>query len=102
MVAFIVRRALLAIPMLIFISFISFIIIQLPPGDYITAYAAQLRQNGEYISAVQEATMRDRMGLNDSAAARSWNSSHASRGGCSVDAFKGAGGAGLLYCFAAN
>ncbi|MEQ1950629.1 hypothetical protein [Mesorhizobium sp. CN2-181] len=44
----------------------------------------------------------DRMGLNDSAAAKSWNSSHASRGGCSLDAFKGTGGAGLMYCFAAN
>ena len=53
MVAFILRRLLLAIPMLIFISFISFVIIQLPPGDYVTAYVAQLRQGGEYISAVQ-------------------------------------------------
>lgn len=44
----------------------------------------------------------DRTGLDDSAAAKSWNSSHASRGGCSVDAFKGTGGAGLLYCFAAD
>ncbi|MFI0846613.1 hypothetical protein [Mesorhizobium sp. IMUNJ 23232] len=44
----------------------------------------------------------DRMGLNDSAEAKSWNASHATRGGCSVDAFKGTGGAGLLYCFAAN
>ncbi|MDQ6437907.1 hypothetical protein RB623_27955 [Mesorhizobium sp. LHD-90] len=44
----------------------------------------------------------DRMGLNDSAEAKSWNASHATRGGCSVDAFKGTGGAGLFYCFAAN
>jgi hypothetical protein len=44
----------------------------------------------------------DRMGLNDSAEAKSWNSSHASRGGCSLEAFKGTGGAGLFYCFAAN
>jgi peptide/nickel transport system permease protein len=72
MVAFIIRRALLAIPMLIFISLISFIIIQLPPGDYVTAYAAQLRQNGEYISAVQEAAMRERMGLNDPILVQYW------------------------------
>ncbi|QQR37088.1 ABC transporter permease [Devosia oryziradicis] len=72
MVAFIIRRALLAIPMLIFISLISFIIIQLPPGDYVTAYAAQLRQNGEYISAVQEMAMRDRMGLNDPILVQYW------------------------------
>ncbi|WP_127091127.1 hypothetical protein [Aquabacter cavernae] len=44
----------------------------------------------------------DRTGLDDSAAAKSWNSSHLSRGGCSQDALKGTGGAGLLYCFATN
>jgi hypothetical protein len=44
----------------------------------------------------------DRRGLDDSAAAKSWNSSHMSRGGCSQDALRGTGGAGLFYCFAAN
>src|SRR5690242_17812466 len=44
----------------------------------------------------------DRTGLNDSAQAKSWNSSHPSRGGCSQDALKGTGGAGFFYCFAAN
>lgn len=42
----------------------------------------------------------DRMGLDDSAAAKSWNASHPSRG-CSQEALQGTGGAGLLYCFAA-
>ncbi|MER8827107.1 hypothetical protein NKH73_05540 [Mesorhizobium sp. M0938] len=44
----------------------------------------------------------DRAGLDDSAAAKSWNSSHASRGGCSQEALKSTGGDGLFYCFAAN
>jgi len=44
----------------------------------------------------------DRTGLDESAEAKSWNASHASRGGCSQDALKGTGGAGLFYCFAAN
>jgi hypothetical protein len=44
----------------------------------------------------------DRTGLDDSAAAKSWNSSHPSRGGCSQEALKGTGGDGLFYCFAAN
>jgi hypothetical protein len=44
----------------------------------------------------------DRTGLDDSAAAKSWNSSHASRGGCSQDALKGTGGDGLFYCFATD
>jgi hypothetical protein len=44
----------------------------------------------------------DRMGLTESAAAKSWNSSHLTRGGCTVEAFNGTGGDGLFYCFAAN
>jgi len=44
----------------------------------------------------------DRMGLDDSAPAKSWNSSHPSRGGCSLEALRGTGGDGLFYCFAAD
>jgi hypothetical protein len=44
----------------------------------------------------------DRMGLRDDAPSRSWNSSHPSRGGCSQEALRGTGGAGLFYCFAAD
>lgn len=43
----------------------------------------------------------DRWGLQDNEPARSWNASHPSRG-CSQDNLKASGGAGLLYCFAAN
>lgn len=44
----------------------------------------------------------DRMGLNEEPPAKSWNTSHPSRGGCSQDALKSTGGAGLFYCFAEN
>ena len=44
----------------------------------------------------------DRMGLNEEPPAKSWNSSHPSRGGCGQDALKSTGGAGLFYCFAAD
>nr|WP_235002644.1 hypothetical protein [Rhizobacter sp. OV335] len=43
----------------------------------------------------------DRTGLDEQAPAKSWNSSHPSRG-CSPDALKATGGAGLFYCFATN
>jgi hypothetical protein len=43
----------------------------------------------------------DRQGLRDDAPSRSWNSSHPSKG-CSQQALVSTGGAGLLYCFAAN
>lgn len=41
----------------------------------------------------------DRVGLDESDAAKSWNSSHGSRG-CSLDNLKSTGGNGLFYCFA--
>ncbi len=43
----------------------------------------------------------DKTGLNESAPAKSWNSSHQSRG-CSADQLKSTGGGGLYYCFAAD
>ncbi len=41
----------------------------------------------------------DRIGINESAPMKSWNSSHLSRG-CSMEKLKSSGGAGLFYCFA--
>ena len=43
----------------------------------------------------------DRMGLTDDAVAKSWNSSHMTRG-CGLPALKTTGGGGLMYCFAAD
>jgi hypothetical protein len=43
----------------------------------------------------------DRAGLDESAPAKSWNSSHQS-GGCSYDALKKTGGDARFYCFARN
>ena len=47
----------------------------------------------------------DRMGLNEEPPAKSWNSSHPSRGpggGCAQADLRGTGGDGLFYCFATN
>ena len=61
-----------------------------------------------YTSSTQGSVMlghNDRRGLDDSAASKSWNSSHPSRGpdgGCSQNDLKSTGGDGLLYCFAVN
>ncbi len=43
----------------------------------------------------------DRTGLDEKQPAKSWNHSHPSRG-CSPDALRSSGGAGLFYCFAAK
>ncbi len=61
-----------------------------------------------YTSSTQGAVMlghADRTGLSDDPGAKSWNSSHPSRGaegGCSQADLKSTGGDGLLYCFATN
>jgi hypothetical protein len=47
----------------------------------------------------------DRLGLDEQPPAKSWNSSHSSRGpdgGCSQADLRSTGGDGLLYCFATN
>jgi hypothetical protein len=43
----------------------------------------------------------DRIGLRDDEPSRSWNASHPSRG-CALDDLRKSGGAGMIYCFAAN
>jgi peptide/nickel transport system permease protein len=51
------------IPTLFAISIISFAIIQLPPGDFLTAYASQLRTQGDVIDRAQLDALRERYGL---------------------------------------
>ena len=61
-----------------------------------------------YTSSTQGAVMlghADRQGLTDDPPAKSWNSSHPSRGaegGCSQADLRSTGGDGLFYCFAVN
>jgi hypothetical protein len=71
-----------------------------PPGEDRTC--------GNWTKSAQGAAMaghHDRMGLNEEPPAKSWNSSHPSRGpdgGCSQADLRSTGGDGLLYCFAAH
>ena len=53
MAAYIIRRILLAIPTLFGISVLSFVIMHLPPGDFLTSYASILSQQGEGIATEQ-------------------------------------------------
>ncbi|MEI7449582.1 MAG: ABC transporter permease [Desulfomonile sp.] len=63
MLAYIIRRLLTMIPTLVAISIISFIIIQLPPGDFLTTYVAQLSVSGEAVDQAELDALRDRFGL---------------------------------------
>ena len=60
---FILKRVLYMVPTLILISIVSFAIINLPPGDYLTSYVAQLQQTGEVVDEARIAALRHRYGL---------------------------------------
>jgi hypothetical protein len=66
------------------------------------------RTCGNWTKSTQGAAMvghHDRMGRTDDPPAKSWNSSHPSRGpdgGCSQADLRSTGGDGLFYCFATN
>ena len=49
MITFLVRRFLLAIVTIWLISVLSFTIIQLPPGDFVDTYIAQMAASGSQV-----------------------------------------------------
>lgn len=65
MAAYLVRRVILAVATIWLISILSFVIIQLPPGDYVTSYIAQLQASGSLVSADEAAILSRQYGTND-------------------------------------
>ena len=63
MLAYIGRRALLAIFTVWAISVLSFVIIQLPPGDYVTSYIAQMASMGSVVTDEEAQNLRIQYGL---------------------------------------
>ena len=63
MLNYILRRILLMIPTLIAISIIVFVIIQLPPGDYLESHIAELKSQGESIDPQKIEFLRQEYGL---------------------------------------
>ncbi|WP_257790430.1 ABC transporter permease [Granulosicoccus antarcticus] len=59
---FCLRRIMYMIPTLILVSIVTFIIIQLPPGDYLDSLAADMGESGSDNTAVVE-TLRQQYGL---------------------------------------
>jgi peptide/nickel transport system permease protein len=53
------------IPTIFIISIITFVVIQLPPGDFLTTYASQLRSQGDNIQEDAIQNMRERYGLGE-------------------------------------
>ena len=65
MLSYIIKRIILMIPTLIGISMIAFMIIQLPPGDYLTSLLASMADSGQTVDPAQMAKMREIYGLDD-------------------------------------
>lgn len=63
LVQYIVKRVLMFIPTLFLISVLVFFVIQLPPGDYVSAHIAALATEGEYVDADYAASLREDYGL---------------------------------------
>lgn len=63
MIRYVIKRLLMMIPTLIVISFIVFVIIQLPPGDYLESYIAELESQGESVDPDKIAFLRHEYGL---------------------------------------
>ncbi len=63
MLAYVVRRLLAMIPLLFLVSIITFIIIQLPPGDYFTSLQAMVAETGGGGDARTYDILRLRYGL---------------------------------------
>ena len=63
MLTYIARRLMIMIPTLIAISAITFIIIQLPPGDYLTTMLDELQSQGENVDQSRIDALRAQYGL---------------------------------------
>lgn len=63
MVGYILRRILYMIPTLFGMSLISFMIIQLPPGDYLTSLLATMSDSGQTIDPAQVELLKSIYGL---------------------------------------
>src|SRR5262245_8260172 len=63
MIYFILRRLAMMIPTLTVVSILTFVIIQLPPGDYLTTYLANLTLTGETAGLEKVAALRKQYGL---------------------------------------
>ncbi len=68
MITFMLRRVFIMIPTVVLISVISFLVIDLPPGDLASSYVARLEQSQEVFRDEAEdmiAELRARYGLDD-------------------------------------
>lgn len=63
MLRYVFHRLLTMVPLLAVVSVIVFVIIQLPPGDYLTTYVASLQASGEEVAVERVERLRQQYGL---------------------------------------
>ena len=63
---FLTRRLMLAAFTCVMISVLTFIIIRLPPGDFVDAYIANLAASGSTVSVEEAGALRREYGLDRS------------------------------------
>jgi len=63
MFAFILRRLVLMVPLLFLVSLISFMVIQLPPGDYLSTYISRLEAMGRRFDEAEIQSLKRQYGL---------------------------------------
>ena len=63
MLQYILKRILLMVPTLIVISVIAFVVIQLPPGDFLTSYINNRQAEGSIISNEEITNLRMQYGM---------------------------------------
>jgi peptide/nickel transport system permease protein len=63
MIRYLARRILVMVPTLVAISAIVFFLIQLPPGDYLETYIAELQSQGEAVDQAKIAYLRQTYGF---------------------------------------
>jgi peptide/nickel transport system permease protein len=72
MLRYVIRRVIYMVPTLFGMSIIAFLIIQLPPGDYVTSMVASMTDSGQNVDPAQIARLREIYGFDDPVWVQYW------------------------------
>ena len=72
MLHYLIKRLLTMIPTLLIISMLVFVIIQLPPGDYLESHIAELQAQGESVDEQKIQFLREQYGLDKPLVEQYW------------------------------
>ncbi len=63
LVQYIFKRVLMFIPTIFLVSILTFFVIQLPPGDFVSSHISSMLTSGEMVSEAEAQSMREDYGL---------------------------------------